>query len=37
MLQIREEQMLAFEQAALRRFEDEMVAHSRIFRRDFAK
>ena len=27
MLQIREEQMLAFEQAALRRFEDEMVAH----------
>lgn len=31
MLQIREEQMLAFEQAALRRFEDEMVAHSRAF------
>jgi hypothetical protein len=31
MLQIRAEQMLAFEQAALRRFEDEMVAHSRDF------
>jgi hypothetical protein len=31
MLQIREEQMLAFEQAALRRFEDEMVVHSKDF------
>jgi hypothetical protein len=31
MLQIRAEQMLAFEQAALRRFEDEMVVHSRDF------
>ena len=31
MLQIREEQMAVFEQAALRRFEDEMVVHSKIF------
>jgi hypothetical protein len=31
MLQIRAEQMLAFEQAALRRFEDEMVLHSKDF------
>jgi hypothetical protein len=31
MLQIRAEQMAVFEQAALRRFEDEMVAHSKDF------
>jgi hypothetical protein len=31
MLQIRSEQMTAFEQAALRRFEDEMVLHSQDF------
>ena len=31
MLQIRKEQMLVFEQAALRRFEDEMVVHSTDF------
>ena len=31
MLQIRGEQMLAFEQAALRRFENEMVTHSQQF------
>jgi hypothetical protein len=31
MLQIREEQMLAFEEAAWRRFEDEMVVHSKGF------
>jgi hypothetical protein len=31
MLQIREEQMVVFEQAALRRFEDEMVVHSKEF------
>jgi hypothetical protein len=31
MLQIREEQMAVFEQAALRRFEDEMVVHSKDF------
>jgi hypothetical protein len=31
MLRIRAEQMLAFEQAAMRRFEDEMVVHSKDF------
>ena len=31
MLQIRKEQMLVFEQDALRRFEDEMVVHSTDF------
>jgi hypothetical protein len=31
MLQIRKEQMAVFEEAALRRFEDEMVVHSRNF------